>query len=131
MFKNLSKNLRDCYLSLKSSIFEEKRKEEVLSKSGLVGVKIHEKDGISYELAVMKMDHFGLEVFFYTHNSKRKIYENQKEVKNVYIDEWIPIHRIIQLINQKYEKEVINTYYNGLNDNEIGIINHELPNILK
>lgn len=131
MLKKLSKNLRNGYVFLKSSLFEEKRKEDVINKRGLVGVKIHEKDGsISYELAVMKMDHFGLEVFFFTQGSQRKIYENQKELKSIYVEEWIPIHRITQLVNKKYEKEVINPYYKGLNQQEIKIINRELPNLL-
>lgn len=131
MLKNLSKNLRNCYVFLKSSLFEEKRKEDVINKRGLVGVKIHEKDGsMSYELAVMKMDHFGLEVFFFTQDSKRKIYENQKGLKGIYVEEWIPIHRITQLVNEKYGKKVINPYYKGLNQQEINIINRELPNLL-
>lgn len=131
MLKNLSKNLRNCYVFLKSSLFEEKRKEDVINKRGLVGVKIHEKDGsMSYELSVMKKDHFGLEVFFFTQDSKRKIYENQKELKSIYVEEWIPIHRITQLVNKKYGKEVINPYYKGLNQQEINIINRELPNLL-
>lgn len=131
MLKNLSKNLRNCYVFLKSSLFEEKRKEDVINKRGLVGVKIHEKDGsMSYELSVMKKDHFGLEVFFFTQDSKRKIYENQKGLKIIYVEEWIPIHRITQLVNKKYGKEVINPYYKGLNQQEINIINRELPNLL-
>lgn len=131
MLKNLSKNLRNCYVFLKSLLFEEKRKEDVINKRGLVGVKIHEKDGsMSYELSVMKKDHFGLEVFFFTQDSKRKIYENQKGLKGIYVEEWIPIHRITQLVNKKYGKEVINPYYKGLNQQEINIINRELPNLL-
>ncbi len=131
MLKNLSKNLRNCYVFLKSLLFEEKRKEDVINKRGLVGVKIHEKDGsMSYELSVMKKDHFGLEGFFFTQDSKRKIYENQKGLKSIYVEEWIPIHRITQLVNKKYGKEVINPYYKGLNQQEINIINRELPNLL-
>lgn len=132
MFNSFGKNMRKFYNVLKYLVFSGKRDEDVISKSGLVGVKIHEKNGsTSYELAVMKMDHFGLEVFFYTNDSKRKILENQKKVKSFYVEKWMPIKSIIQSINQKYEKEIVNTYYNGLNESEIGIIKKELPDIIK
>ena len=132
MFNSFGKNMRKFYNVLKYLVFSGKRDEDVISKSGLVGVKIHEKNGsTSYELAVMKMDHFGLEVFFYTNDSKRKISENQKDVKSFYIEKWLPVKSVIKTINQKYEKEMINTFYNGLDENEITIIKKELPNIMK
>lgn len=132
MLKNLGKSFRKSYNYIKYVVFLGKKDEDVISKSGLVGVKIHEKDGsTSYELAVMKMEHFGLEIYFHIIDSKRKISENQKDVKSFYIEKWLPVKSVIQTINQKYEKEMINTFYNGLNENEITIIKKELPNIMK
>ena len=132
MLKNLGKSFRKSYNYIKYVVFLGKKDEDVISKSGLVCVKINEKDGsTSYELAVMKMEHFGLEIYFHTIDSKRKISENQKDVKSFYIEKWLPVKSVIQTINQKYEKEMINTFYNGLDENEITIIKKELPNIMK
>lgn len=132
MFKKFGKNLRNVCLFIKSSVFEQKRKGDILKKSGLVGVKIREKDGnISYELANMQMDHFGMEIYYYTHDSKRKIYEHEKSIYKPKIEDYIPIQRVIQMINSKYGKEIINTYLNGLSKNELKIIKKELPYILR
>ena len=72
MLKNLGKSFRKSYNYIKYVVFLGKKDEDVISKSGLVGVKIHEKDGsTSYELAVMKMEHFGLEIYFHTIRSSQ------------------------------------------------------------
>lgn len=130
MLKKLSKNLRNVYLMFKSSIIEEKREGEVLDKSGLVGVKIHEMDGsTSYELAEMKLVRFKTEIIYFTSGSKRKIYESQKGVKNVYVEEMLPIQEIIKSINKKYGKDVISNYCKGLTKQEVDIITNELPKL--
>lgn len=114
----------------KSSIIEEKREGEVLDKSGLVGVKIHEMDGsTSYELAEMRPVRFKPEIIYYTNETNRKFYESQKGVKKVYVEDRIPIQEIIKKINKKCGKEVISNYYGGLTKQEVDIIINELPKL--
>lgn len=131
MVKKLSNFLRRLKKWWKELKFVEEAMEEnyVIMKYNLGVVKYKDCNGkiSNYIARKEKNDEFIIyDISTHYKISFNYIEENSKDG----VLEWLPINKVTEKINNKYKKELINPFHEGIDEQEYQIIKKELPVLL-
>lgn len=124
---NFLRRLRKWFKEFK--LIEESYEERyVIMKYGLGIVKYQDKDGeIKNYLAQKEENGF---ILHGKSNMCQVLFNWRKFGEKEGVMEWMPIHEVTEKLNSKYNKEIISSFHEGLEEHEYQIIIKELQTIL-